>query len=164
MNRLVTLRSAIRAIISSILRPRRRASRRLLAGSGLFAIAVLAVSLDAQIRRGEPAEHSIAVVLRWEGFEPPSITMPPGKNFIVVFNRTGLDEVDLKIQRTGGPGRSGEVLAQRPSRRTEWNWNELVNLPVGEYEIREANHPQWVFRLSVEPNAWAGRRTRATAN
>jgi len=79
------------------------------------------------------------------GFQPDAITRPPGRFLLVVNNLTGKDEdLTLRLDReTGGTLLLGQV--PRDKRR----WRDVVDLPTGRYLLTEANHPEWVCRITI---------------
>jgi hypothetical protein len=86
------------------------------------------------------------ITLRRNGFEPVEIRRPQGPFILGVDNRSGIDGVELQLERVGG-GR----LPALQSRSRKLSWRELVNLPPGEYLLTEANHSNWVCAISITP-------------
>jgi|GEM_PF-2947408 len=144
---------------SNLITPARGTTRRdltnLLGGLALV-IAIGAGSLAAQSSpRFERADTEAAVSLHRHGFEPAQLSLIAGKQSIVVYNRTGLPEIDLEVQRTNGQGRALGTVKRERAPWTRKSWNGALDLPVGEYQIREVNHPDWVLQLTIRPR---GRR------
>ena len=65
---------------------------------------------------------------------------------LFVDNRSGLEEVTLRVDRVAGP-RLHEVRVPREM----LDWNEEINLTPGQYVLTEASHPDWVCRITVNP-------------
>jgi hypothetical protein len=86
------------------------------------------------------------ITIRPSGFEPSEITRPAGRFILVVNNRSWLEETDLRLEREGG-NRVREVR----SRRNKPDWREVVDLPPGQYVLREANNPGWACRITITP-------------
>lgn len=78
------------------------------------------------------------------GFAPKEIRRPPGKHYLMVRNRTGLDNIDLRLERD-----KGEKLKQVPLNKHNRNSLDLIELTPGTYNLTEANHPSWILRITV---------------
>jgi hypothetical protein len=84
------------------------------------------------------------IVLRPSGFEPVEITRPAGEFLLTFHNRSGLEEVNLLINlESGATLREERIPLERP------NWRRVVAIPPGRYVITEANHPDWVCRVTI---------------
>jgi len=68
------------------------------------------------------------------GFEPNQITRGPGRFLLAVDNRSGLDDLALRLD-----GQIARLLTQRVSRRKA-SWREVLDLVPGDYALSEANH------------------------
>jgi hypothetical protein len=106
-----------------------------------------AAALEPSVR-AQAAQTRIEVErlnLRQSGFQPDAITRPPGRFLLVVNNITGEDEDwTLKLDREAG-GALPRAKLPRDKRR----WRDLVDLPPGRYLLTEANHPEWVCRITI---------------
>jgi hypothetical protein len=83
------------------------------------------------------------VKIRPTGFEPAEITRPAGRFILAFQNSSGLEELLLQIE--AGRDRRRDV-------RMPWekiDWNDVLDLPAGSYTVTEANHPDWIFRLTL---------------
>ena len=122
-----------------------------------WALSCLGISslgeLSGQFRQVEKADYSAVVILGRYGFEPKSLSLPPGKNRISVYNRSGLPEIDLRIRRLSASGAALETLAQRKAPPPERAWSETLSLTTGKYEVFEAAHPEWTLALTIRPDA-----------
>jgi len=78
------------------------------------------------------------------GFEPAEITRPQGRFLLAIDNRSGLDEIDLYLERETG-GRVNVPL----SRRGKLAWREVIDLPPGTYILRANNDESWRCRITV---------------
>jgi len=113
---------------------------------GLLSFVALAVVLSAHAAQIGPASMRVApIVLRPHGFEPAKLEIASGKILIAVYNRTGLGEINLRIERELGGDRIKEETVA-PGRR---HWKTMVELAPGSYVVRETKHPSWICRLSV---------------
>jgi hypothetical protein len=89
------------------------------------------------------------------GFDPADITRPQGRVVVEVDNRSGLEEVELRLDRSNGV-REKEVRVHR----TALDWSGEVNLRPGTYFLGEAGHPDWACRITVTPRS-VGLNSRA---
>lgn len=86
------------------------------------------------------------ITLTRNGFVPARIRRPQGPFILGVDNRSGIDGVALRLERV-----NGARLSALESRTRKLSWRDLVDLPPGEYVLAEANHPNWVCRISITP-------------
>jgi hypothetical protein len=84
------------------------------------------------------------VTIRPHGFEPQEITRPADPFFLAVENRSGLEEVTLRLDLMGG-SRLKEVNVPRK----KLDWRDAFDLPPGSYVLTEANHPEWVCNITI---------------
>jgi hypothetical protein len=78
------------------------------------------------------------------GFEPVEITRPHGRFLFAIDNRSGLNEIDLYLERETG-GRVNVPL----SRRGRLAWREEIDLPPGTYILRATNDESWRCRITL---------------
>lgn len=78
------------------------------------------------------------------GFDPDQITRPAGQVIIAVDNRSGLDEVWLRLDREGG-----ERLVDTHVEKEKLDWRGRMTLAPGRYRITEAEHPDWICLITV---------------
>lgn len=78
------------------------------------------------------------------GFDPAEITRLQGRFLFAVDNRSGLDDVDLYLERATG-GRVNVPL----TRKRKLAWREAVDLPPGIYLLRAGNDESWRCRISI---------------
>jgi hypothetical protein len=100
------------------------------------------------IRATAPAQSQIEtmrVTITTIGFDPDELTHPAGQVTLAVDNRSGLEEVRLRLDREGGE-RLVDVLVERG----QLDWHDTVTLSAGHYTLTEANHPEWSCRITVE--------------
>lgn len=99
---------------------------------------------------GNPAQERVEteiITLKPTGFEPSQITRPAGRFFLAITNRSGLEEVSLRLTAEGGNKvKESRVLRKKP------RWRDLVDLPPGHYTLTEANHPEWVCQITITTN------------
>lgn len=78
------------------------------------------------------------------GFEPREITRPHKHFALVIENRSGLDAIDLALERENG-NRVREVRIVREKK----NWSAGLDLEPGRYVLLEASNPSWMCRITV---------------
>ncbi len=94
-------------------------------------------------------QHDIKVVLftlRAEGFEPEEMQLSAGEYFLIVRNRSGLDEFNVRLLRE-----NGENLREARVRGHRRDWKQRLRLTPGTYLFTETNHPDWTCRITVRP-------------
>lgn len=84
------------------------------------------------------------LTIRPTGFEPSELTRPQGRFLLAVNNRSGLAEVNLRLDRVAG-NRLREVRVPR----NKLDWREFVELPPGRYLLTEAGQPNWVCSITI---------------
>jgi len=84
------------------------------------------------------------ITLYQSGFEPREITRPQGPFILGVDNRTGLDGVELQLNRAGGT----RVNALQ-TRKRKISWRDIVDLAPGHYVVSEVNHPEWSCQITI---------------
>jgi len=80
------------------------------------------------------------------GFEPAEITRLQGRFMLAVDNRSGLDEVDLYLERETG-GRVNVALG----RKGKLAWRDTIDFPPGRYLLRAANDESWRCAITITP-------------
>lgn len=115
------------------------------AGPGVAATATKR-SASFALQNASASEHleSELVTIRPEGFDPAAITRPKGRFFLFVDNRSGLDAVTLRLDRVAG-NRLHDVRVPRE----KLDWTEMVDLTPGEYLLTEADHLNWVCKITI---------------
>jgi hypothetical protein len=84
------------------------------------------------------------ITIRSTGFEPHEITRPEGRVFFEVDNRSGLPEINLRLS-----SEHGNRLHQARVRREQLDWHQELDLRPGRYVLTEANHTDWVCRITI---------------
>ena len=84
------------------------------------------------------------ITIRPTGFDPTEIRLTDGQFRIAVDNKSGLDEVTLRLTREGG-ARVREMHLPLG----QLKWRENLNLPDGRYALTEANHPAWLCHIII---------------
>lgn len=84
------------------------------------------------------------ITLHPSGFHPVEITRPPGLFILAVENRSGLDEVELMLDRE-----AGSRLYQAQVRRRKPKWHQSLDLAPGRYILTEASDPEWKCYIDI---------------
>jgi hypothetical protein len=84
------------------------------------------------------------VTLEPHGFEPAEITRPQGRFVLGIDNRSGLEDIQLRLERLDG----GRVPVLNVRKR-RLSWREEVDLPPGRYVIREVNQREWNCLITI---------------
>jgi hypothetical protein len=87
------------------------------------------------------------LTLRPSGFEPAEATWPRGQFFLSIDNRSNVNDITLRLDRKAG-ARVKEVNLKMRKQRSAG----VFDPPPGEYLLTEANHPEWVCRITISPN------------
>ena len=86
----------------------------------------------------------VRVTLRRTGFEPEEITRPQGKFLLLVDNVTGLGEMTFRLLR-----QNGSTERDLTPRRDRFRLRQVVDLPLGQYTLVEADHPDWICHITI---------------
>lgn len=87
----------------------------------------------------------IVLTLSRFGFEPANtLERAMGHLMISVLNRSGVRNLNLRLDRVAG-SRLRDV--NMPIEKGKWE--EEIDLAPGEYVLSEANHPNWICRITV---------------
>jgi hypothetical protein len=78
------------------------------------------------------------------GFEPAEISRPQGRFMFAIDNRSGLDSVDLYLEREKGNRVDGSL-----KRKGRLAWRQVIDLPAGTYVLRAANDESWQCKITL---------------
>jgi hypothetical protein len=84
------------------------------------------------------------VTLQPDGFEPAEITRPQGRFVLGIDNRSGLEDIQLRLERA-----DGSRVPILNGRKRRLSWREEVDLPTGQYVIRETNQREWNCLITI---------------
>ena len=146
-------------------------SKAVLIGAALVVLTALTASVRAWLAPGpgdgspilatqpEPEPHSLAqrnsdkerveaevITILPTGFNPSEITRPHGRFLILIDNRSGSEEITLRLDQ-----RAGHRLRELRRTKEEPIARQIEDLPPGEYLLTEANNPEWVCRITIKP-------------
>ena len=79
-----------------------------------------------------------------QGFDPPEITRAPGRFILMVENRSGLEAVTVRLDQENGSRLYEKALPQEQP-----DWSEVVDLQPGTYLVTEADHGDWLARITI---------------
>src|SRR5215208_747942 len=84
------------------------------------------------------------VTITGQGFDPIAITRPQGRFFLEVDNRTGLPQVELRLD-----SEHGVRVQQARVPREQLDWYEPLQLVPGRYVLTETDHPEWRCEITI---------------
>lgn len=85
-----------------------------------------------------------SITLSPTGFHPKEITRRRGPFLLAVSNRSGLEEVVVRLDRVGAD-RIHELRVSSKRR----SWQRMVNLQPGQYVLSEASHSEWICQITI---------------
>jgi len=91
-----------------------------------------------------PADVALTT-LNTSGFAPAEITHAAGRFRVVVQNRSGAEQLDLRLD-----GEQSSRWSEQRALGEIQGWVATVELEPGTFTITEARHPEWVCRLTVQ--------------
>lgn len=94
-------------------------------------------------QRDQKVETELLTIRR-TGFHPSRVSRPEGKFLLAVSNRSGAVELNLRLHSV-----TGVRLVETRVSNKQLYWSGLVTLPAGEYVLTEANHPNWICRITI---------------
>jgi hypothetical protein len=100
-------------------------------------------------QEGEPLPLTGAelITVKEYGFEPRQVTRRQGIFLFAVDNRSGLQMVSLRLEKADGSlVRQINIYASGP------DWRDILNLPAGDYILKETGNPRWRCNITITPN------------
>lgn len=88
----------------------------------------------------------VLLALLPHGFETTEMQLEAGDYMFVIGNRTGMREVDVRLDREG-KGRVGAATVGGRKR----NWKQRFKLTPGNYIVSANDNPDWTCRIEVRP-------------
>jgi len=104
-------------------------------------------ALPSQAKEPGTRLTSHLLTLRPSGFEPAEVVWPRGQFFLSIDNRSNVNDITLRLDRKAGARLKEVDLKMRKQRSAG-----VFDPPPGEYLLTEANHPEWVCRITISPN------------
>jgi hypothetical protein len=100
---------------------------------------------SAQGQRKEQIEAEL-VTITPTGFEPGDITRPQGRFLLAIDNRSGLDDVQMYLERETGVRVNSSLTRTR-----KLAWRDVMDLPPGTYILRATFDESWRCRITITP-------------
>ena len=91
-----------------------------------------------------PEVKLVLLALLPEGFDPREMQLAPGDYVFIVGNRTGLREINIRLDREGVARVAVATLAGRQK-----DWKQRMRLTTGTYLITANDNPEWSCRIVV---------------
>ncbi|HEX3186986.1 MAG TPA: hypothetical protein VHQ94_19465 [Pyrinomonadaceae bacterium] len=107
-------------------------------------VAVPSILDQSQDQEAGPEVKLVLLALRPEGFETNEMQLQPGEHLFIIGNRTGLREVNVRLERQGD-GRVAEVIVGGRPR----DWKKRLRLTSGVYVLTANDNPHWICRIVV---------------
>jgi hypothetical protein len=126
--------------------PLRRRMSSILALSALLCAGILIFGATGY-SQGQKAPVRIQTELltvRTIGFQPTQIARPKGPFYLLVVNRSGLEEINLQITRSTGERQHAVKIPRRRGLTPN-----LLDLTPGQYVLTELSHPDWVCAITI---------------
>ena len=98
----------------------------------------------AQSDEAGPEVKLVLLALVPHGFENTEMLLEPGDYLFIIGNRTGLKEVDFRIDREGK-----ERLATTLPHGRQKDWKQRLKLTAGTYLVTANDNPEWTCRVVV---------------
>ena len=89
----------------------------------------------------------VQLLLRPEGFDSRSLTIEKGRYFLILLNRTGLENLALQVSRVVGNGEKPKDLMFKE--KEKYRIDSLIDLTPGDYVVTVQGHPKWVCRITA---------------
>jgi len=98
------------------------------------------------VQTGEvgPEFKLVLLALLPQGFDSQEMQLDPGEYLFIIGNRTGLKEVNVRLEREG----KDHVAAAKVSGR-RMNWKQRLKLIPGTYLVTADDNPDWTCRIVV---------------
>ena len=93
--------------------------------------------------------RTLELFLQRYGFAAKTVHVPPGPLRIVVNNRTGMQQMRVRLEDANAKPGAAAIKDQVVSLSTRVAWSYEVNLQPGEYVLQETTQGLWKCRLIV---------------
>lgn len=93
-----------------------------------------------------PEFKLVLLALLPHGFETNEMQLAAGEYMVIIGNRTGLKEVNVRLDREGQL-RVGEATVGGRQR----DWKQRFKLTPGNYIVSANGNPEWSCRIEVKP-------------
>lgn len=93
-----------------------------------------------------PEVKLVLLALLPHGFDTNQMQIEAGDYLFIVANRTGLREVNVRLERGGN-----ERVASATVRGSRIRWKQRLKLTPGSYLVTADDNPDWTCRIVVRP-------------
>ena len=101
-------------------------------------------STQSQSDEAGPEVKLVLLALLPHGFENTGMQLEAGEYLFIIGNRTGLKEVNVRLEREGKQG-----VAEAKMRGKRGDWKQRLKLTPGTYLVTADNNPDWTCRIVV---------------
>jgi hypothetical protein len=91
-----------------------------------------------------PEVKLVLLALLPDGFENTELRLDAGEYLFIIANRTGLKEVDVRVERAGRERLARAVVGKRRK-----DWKQRFVLTPGTYLVTANDNPDWTCRIVV---------------
>lgn len=109
--------------------------------------AIAPVALPGSLERSDEAGPEVKLLLLAllpEGFDNKEMQLEPGEYLLIIGNRTGLRDVNVRFDREGNERIGAGVVDGR-----QRNWKKRLKLSTGSYVVTANDDPDWTCRIVV---------------
>ncbi len=97
----------------------------------------------SSVQRTKERIGSESIVITSHGFQPTEISRAPGRFFLHVQNRSGVNPLVWRVS-----AQSGSTLKEISVTSEHLDWADEVDPPAGQYTVTEVNHG-WTCHLTI---------------
>jgi hypothetical protein len=109
--------------------------------------AIAPLALPGSLERSDEAGPEVKLLLLAllpEGFDNKEMQLEPGEYLLIIGNRTGLRDVNVRFDRQGNERIGAGVVDGR-----QRNWKKRLKLSTGSYVVTANDNPDWTCRIVV---------------
>ena len=125
----------------------------LIACVGLLSLSQLAqpglLLAASSVARGQSQQQGqddeVTITIRPDGFTPAQLVRRAGSFFLLVDNRTEVEDIILRLDRE-----DGTHIRDIRVPPNAMDWRETVELPAGRFTLTETSHPDWVCHIVTQ--------------
>ena len=110
--------------------------------------AIPPIVISSDLGQSDEAGPEIKLVLLGvtpQGFDSSELQLDPGEYLFIIGNRTGLKEINVRLEREGKEHVSAATVRRRG------NWKQRLKLTPGTYLVSTDDNPDWICRIVVGP-------------
>ena len=109
--------------------------------------AIAPVAIPSSLNQSQeagPEVKLILIALRPEGFDAREMQLEPGEYLFIIGNRTGLQNVNVRLDRDGNERIDAASVGGR-----QRDWKKRLKLARGVYVLTANDNPDWICRIVV---------------